>query len=59
MDTFITQALKEKLNLPIVYQKPCSVSGFGGVTTELNEKSDVVQLQVASLFGKPVAILKL
>ena len=56
MDTFITQALKEKLNLPIVYQKPCSVSGFGGVTTELNEKSDVVQLQVASFFGKPVAI---
>ena len=41
MDSFITSSLREKLHLPTKYQKPFSVSGFGGVTTEFKEKSVV------------------
>ena len=54
MDSFISETLQTKLNLPILRQKPVSVSGFGGVTSEFKEKADVVQLSVASYFGTPV-----
>ena len=56
MDSFVTQALQTKLNLPILRKKPVSVSGFGGVTSELKENADVVLISVASYFGKPVSI---
>ena len=48
--TYVTLALKEKLNIPVVRKDTALVKGFGGVQSELKEV-DVVKLKIRTLVG--------